>query len=131
MPHQHDRALIGTAQRAGETKRLVVVGIDAIPPKRVVEVFSERLLNQPVFAVDVGNHGLLHLRFEAIEPDKLHSIVPKFPVRQFSNNRMQPGQSGSFCLNAPFPTAEMRKLSTSSALLSMPSKTVRRFWLST
>ena len=38
-------------------EHLLIVGIDALPSEHLLQVLGKGLLNQPVFAVDVGNHG--------------------------------------------------------------------------
>jgi hypothetical protein len=47
------------AQAAGEAEGFVVPGLSAFPTELVAEVISEGLLNETVFAVDVGDHGRL------------------------------------------------------------------------
>jgi len=54
VAHEHNLALISAAQCAGGTERFVIVGIYALSAERVVQMVSACLLNQPVFAVDVG-----------------------------------------------------------------------------
>ena len=56
---QHDVPLGRAPQRALRPERLRVVGVDALSPEPVAQVIRESLLNQPVFAVDVGDHRRL------------------------------------------------------------------------
>jgi hypothetical protein len=58
VPHQHHLALGCPAKGAVRPEGLGVVGIDALPAENLLQVVGEGLLDQPVFAVDVGQgHG--------------------------------------------------------------------------
>ena len=59
VAHQHHVALGRPAQRALRPEGLGVVGVDALPAEPVAQVVGEGLLDQPVFAVDVGDHRQL------------------------------------------------------------------------
>ena len=57
VAHQHHVALRCPAKRSLWPEGLGVVGVDAFPVELIAEVVREGLLDQPVFAVDVGDHG--------------------------------------------------------------------------
>jgi hypothetical protein len=50
---------------SGGAERLGIAGVDALPAERIVEVIGERRLNQPAFAVSVGDHDSTLLRSAA------------------------------------------------------------------
>lgn len=52
VAHEHNLALISAAQFAGGIERFVIVGLYTLSAERLAQVFGERLLNQPVFAVE-------------------------------------------------------------------------------
>ena len=57
VAHQHHIPLGRAPQRALRPERLLVVGVDALPAEHLLQMLGEGLLDQPVFAVDVGDHG--------------------------------------------------------------------------
>jgi hypothetical protein len=57
IAREHDLALAHTAERSLRAEQLVVPSVDVLPAKSVAEVICERLLHEPVFAVDIGDHG--------------------------------------------------------------------------
>ncbi len=76
VTNQHDLALGGSPQRSMRPEGLRVVGVDAVPAKDLLQMVGEGLLDQPVFAVDVGEgHGLFRsvdwLRFGSFAIQKL------------------------------------------------------------
>ena len=54
---EDDIPLAGAAQRANGAEGLLVVREDALPAEDIMKVVGERLLDEPVFIVDVGDHG--------------------------------------------------------------------------
>ena len=56
VAHQHHVALRRPAQRSLRPEGLGVVGVDALPAEPIAEVVREGLLDEPVLAVDVGDH---------------------------------------------------------------------------
>ncbi len=54
---EDDIPLAGAAQRAVGAEGLLVVGEDAVPAEDIMKMVGERRLDQPIFIVDVGNHG--------------------------------------------------------------------------
>ena len=62
IPDQHDVALGGASERAGGAERLSVVGVDAVPAQHSLEVAGERPLNEPILAVDAGDHASAECR---------------------------------------------------------------------
>lgn len=45
-------------QSAVLAERLLIVDIDTLPAKLIAEILGEGLLDQPVFAMNVGDHQL-------------------------------------------------------------------------
>lgn len=55
IPHQHSLAFGRAAQGSVRPERLRVVGVDALPADRLLQMLGEGLLDQPVLAVNVGD----------------------------------------------------------------------------
>jgi hypothetical protein len=55
---QNDFARAAAAKSSGRAEGFLVVTLDGFPAKDIAQVVREGLLNQAVFAVDVGDHGL-------------------------------------------------------------------------
>ena len=54
---ENDFALAGATEGAGWAEGLFIVGVDAFPAEDTMQVVRKGLLDQAVFAVDVGDHG--------------------------------------------------------------------------
>ena len=54
---QHDFAFAGATERATGSEVLVGEGVNAFPAEHIAQMVGKRLLDQPVFAFDVGDHG--------------------------------------------------------------------------
>ena len=78
---QNGIAFAVPAQRAVRTESFIVPGENAVPAQRIVEVVRECLLDQPVFAVDVGNHeGSPHHRRASVSLATIVGQASRLPV---------------------------------------------------
>jgi hypothetical protein len=58
VAREHHLARVRAPQRAIRSERLLVPRIDTLPTQLIAQMPGERLLDEPVFAVDVGvGHG--------------------------------------------------------------------------
>ena len=88
VAHQHHVALRCPAKGSLRPEGLSVVGVEALPPETITEMIREGLLDQPVLAVDIGDHG-------AGAP-----ITPRsLPLIRRGSNRSRPARSFSFILS--------------------------------
>ena len=55
IAHQHDLTFGSPAQGAGGAEDLGVIGVETLPAQRVAQMVGEGLLDQAIFAVDVGD----------------------------------------------------------------------------
>jgi hypothetical protein len=61
---KHDVAGIDPPQGAVGSEGFMVPCVNAFPTEFLLKVLCKRRLDEPVFGVDVGNHGGLYSRFE-------------------------------------------------------------------